>query len=142
MVRDGINVYLIWMIRIILGLAVALLLAVVGDISARVFNLLLGYPWHPYVHQNIQVIGIGLGAGIASYLAWPNFSFTKRWIAGTLFLIFIGAVLGAYIGDIYGPGPEPTYWWSRFATDKVVYLSAALGGMTVSVLLGLFRELR
>ena len=142
MARNGINIYLIWMIRIILGLAVALLLAVVGDITARVFNLLLGYPWHSSVHQNIQVICIGMGAGIASYLAWPNFSFRKRWIAGTLFLILIGAILGAYIGDIYGHGPAPTYWWSRFATDKVVYPSAAIGGIIVSVVLGLFRELR
>ena len=142
MVRNDINNYVIWIIRIILGLAVALLLAVVGDITARVFNLVLGYPWHPSVHQNIQVIGIGVGAGIASYLAWPNFSFGKGWIAGTLFLVLIGAIFGAYIGDIYGPGPAPTYWWSSFATDKVVYPSAAIGGIIVSVALGILRELR
>ena len=74
MVRNDINIYVIWIIRIILGLAVALLLAVVGDITARVFNLVLGYPWHPSVHQNIQVIGIGVGAGcVLSSLAQLQF---------------------------------------------------------------------
>ena len=130
------------MTRVVVGLAVALLLAVVGDIIARIFNLLLGYPWHPSIHQNIQLIGIGTGAGIAAYLAWPNFTFKTYWIAGTLLLIMGGAIIGAYLGDIYGPGPAPTYWWSRFATDKTIYPAAAIGGITMAAALGLFRELR
>ncbi len=140
MVRGIINVYLI-VGRTVAGLAVGLLLAFVGDVAARVINLLLGFPWPFLVHQNIQVIGIGLGAGIAAYLAWANFSLRWYWIVGSLLLVLGGSTVGAYLGDIYGPGPDPTYWWSRYASDKTVYLTAAIGGLAISTTLGLVREL-
>jgi hypothetical protein len=39
--------------------------------------------------------------------------------------VLAGGIAGAYLGSIYGPGVDPTYWWSRFATDTTIHLSAA-----------------
>ena len=127
--------------RVLAGLLVGLLFAVIGDVLSRVFNLVIGFPRSVAVHLNIQVVGIGLGAGIATYLVWVNITQRWYWVFGSLLLVLSGSILGAYLGDIYGPGPNPNYWWSRTVTDKTVYLTATIGGLLISTSIGLLRGL-
>ena len=58
--------------RALAGFIAALLLAFVGDLSGRIFNLLIEYPWSLEVHLNAHIVAIGAGAGIGAYLAWLN----------------------------------------------------------------------
>ncbi len=141
MVRGGTSFYTAMAARTLAGFVVGLFLAFFGDLTARIFSLLLGYPWPPSVHQNLLVIGAGIAAGVGAYLAWMNLSLRWYWTLGTLLLVLVGSIGGAYFGHIYGPGPDPTYWWSRYASDKTIYLTAATGGIVMSTILGLAREL-
>ena len=140
MIQGGISAYGVWLGRILAGLIGALLLAFVGDLFARIFNLLIGYPWPQLVHQNIHIVGVGLGAGFGAYLAWMNLRLRWYLVLGFLLLVLIAGVTGAYIGHFYGPGVDPTYWWSRFAVDTTIHLSAAIGGIIVATLLGLISD--
>jgi hypothetical protein len=137
MPQGGISLYLLPLGRTLAGFIAALLLAFLGDVTARVFNLAIGFPWSQAVHQNIHLIGIGVGAGIGAYLAWMSLG--PRWylILGWVMLVLAGGIAGAYLGSIYGPGVDPTYWWSRFATDTTIHLSAAALSTIVATMLGL-----
>ena len=141
MLQGGISSYLIPLGRTLAGFIAALLLAFLGDVTARVFNLAIGFPWSQAVHQNIILIGIGVGAGIGAYLAWMSLS--PRWylLLGWVMLVLAGGIVGAYLGSIYGPGVDPTYWWSRFATDPTIYLSAAALSTIVATILGLINDI-
>ena len=119
------------------GFIFALLMAFIGDLSARILNLLLGYPWPLEVYQNISIISIGAAAGIGAYVGWINWSASRYWFMVTPWPVMGGGVLGAYLGAIYGPGVDPTYWWSRFATDTTIYLTAAIGGIVCATAVGL-----
>ncbi len=141
MVQGGTRFFTTTVARTLAGFVAGLFLAFLGDFTARIFNLLLGYPLPPSVHQNLLVIGAGFAAGVGAYLAWMNLSLRWYWILGTLLLVLVGSIGGAYLGHIYGPGPDPTYWWSRYASDKTIYLTAAIGGIALSTILGLAREL-
>jgi hypothetical protein len=141
MLQGGISSYVIPVGRTLAGFISALLLAFLGDVTARVFNLVIGYPWSQSVHQNIILIGIGVGAGIGAYLGWMSLS--PRWhlLLGWVMLVLAGGIVGAYLGSIYGPGVDPTYWWSRFATDPTIYLSAAALSTIVATILGLINDI-
>ncbi len=141
MAQGSMSFYTTSAARTLAGFVVGLFLAFFGDLTARIFSLLLGYPWSPSVHQNLLVIGAGIAAGVGAYLAWMNLSLRWYWILGSLLLVLVGSSGGAYLGHIYGPGPDPTYWWSRYASDKTIYLTAAIGGIAISTILGLAREL-
>jgi hypothetical protein len=140
MLQGGISSYLIPLGRTLAGFIAALLLAFLGDVTARVFNLAIGFPWSQAVHLNIILIGIGVGAGIGAYLGWM--SLTPRWylLLGWVMLVLAGGIVGAFLGRIYGPGVDPTYWWSRFATDPTIYLSAAALSTIVATILGLIND--
>ena len=141
MAQGSMSFYTTSAARTLAGFVVGLFLAFFGDLTARIFSLLLGYPWPPSVHQNLLVIGAGFAAGVGAFLAWMNLSLRWNWILGTLLLVLVGSIGGAYLGHTYGPGPDPTYWWSRYASDKTIYLTAATGGIVMSTILGLAREL-
>jgi hypothetical protein len=142
MLQGGISSYLLPLGRTLAGFVTALLLAFLGDVTARVFNLAIGFPWSQAVHQNIILIGIGVGAGIGAHLAWMSLG--PRWhlLLGWVLLVLAGGIVGAYLGSIYGPGVDPTYWWSRFATDTTIYLSAAALSTIVATILGLINDIR
>jgi hypothetical protein len=109
MLQGGISSYVIPLGRKLAGFIAALLLAFLGDVTARVFNLAIGYPWSQLVHQNIHLIGIGVGAGIGAYLGWMSLG--PRWhlILGWAMLVLAGGIAGAYLASIYGSGVDPTY---------------------------------
>jgi hypothetical protein len=127
--------------RTLAGFVAALLLAFLGDLAARVFNLLVGFSWDPAVHQNAYFVGIGLGAGVGAYLGWLHLTLPRYLILGSLLLVLIGGIAGAYLGRFLGPGVDPTYWWSRFATDRAVYLGAATVGVIIATTWGIASQL-
>jgi hypothetical protein len=137
MVRDSLWEYAVPVGRTVAGFTFALLLAFLGDLGARILNLVLGYPWSLEVYQNINTVSIGASAGIGAYLGWINWGLNRYWIAITFLPAMGGGVLGAYLGRAYGPGVDPTYWWSRFATDTTIYLTAAIGGIVCATAIGL-----
>jgi hypothetical protein len=137
MLPGGISSYVIPIGRTLAGFMVALLLAFLGDVAARVFNLAIGYPWSLPVHQNIHLVGIGVAAGIGAYLSWMNLDRRWYWMLGWTALVLAGGIAGVYVGRFYGPGVDPTYWWSRFATDTTIHLSAAAVSTAVATILGL-----
>ena len=111
--------------RTVAGYVVAFLLAFLGDLLGRLFNLSIGYPWDPAVHQAIIYVSIGLGAGIGSYAAWANPRHPWRMMLLFGLIVVAAGIIGAYLGRIYGPGPDTSYWWHRYATDRTVYFVAA-----------------
>ena len=122
------------------GFVASLLLAFTGDLAARVFNLLTGFSLDPVVHQNTNFVGIGLGAGVGAFLGWLNPNFPKYWIFGSLLLVLLAGIGGAYGGRAMGPGVDTSYWWGRFATDRTVYLSASTAGLFLATSLGLISQ--
>ena len=128
--------------RAAVGFIAAFLLAFLGDIAGRVFNLFIGYPWDIAVHLNIQFVFIGIGAGFGAYLGWM--SLDRRWyfVLGSLVIILAGGIAGAYLGRFYGTGVDSTYWWSRYATDSSVYLFGAALSTGIATILGLIDQAR
>jgi hypothetical protein len=137
MLQSTISAFLAPVGRTAMGLIFALVLAFLGDVAARVFNLSIGYPWTQSVHQNIHFISIGVGAGIGSYLGWMNLERHWYFILGLGTLVLVGGIAGAYLGRFYGPGAATGYWWSRFATDSTIHLVAAALSTGVATALGL-----
>lgn len=131
--------YFFWIAlgRTVMGFVFGLLLAVLVGWSGMVLNTLIGFPWSLTVHQNIQMVAIGLGGGLGPYLAWTNWTLRRHWMVGNLVLVLAAGTAGAYLGRAYGPGVDATYWWSRFAVDPTIYLIAAIGGLAVATLIGL-----
>ena len=122
--------------RTLIGFIIGLLLAVLVGWSGMVLNILIGYPWPLAVHQHIQMVAIGIGGGLGPYLAWMNSTLRWYWIGGSIALVLAGSTAGAFLGRTYGPGVDPTYWWSRYAVDPTIYLFAAIGGIAVATLIG------
>ena len=104
MIKDALNIYWLPLGRVLAGFVVGLLLAVLGGWAGLFLNLLIGYPWSLAVHQNIQMVAIGVGAGLGTYLAWFNSTLRWYWILGALVLVLTGSTIGAYLGLAYGPG--------------------------------------
>ena len=128
--------------RTVLGLVAALLFSFLGDVLGRVFNLLIGFPWDLAVHVHIQYAGIGIGAGLGAYLAWVDLE--RHWyvVCGSLLVVLLAGIGGAYLGRTYGPGVDQTYWWSRFATDTTVHLAAGVLSTVVATVLVLMERRR
>jgi len=141
MMNSNWSIYGIGAARTLAGLVVALLLAVGGDVFGRVINLMLGFPWSQLMHVNIHLVAIGLGAGIGAYLGWINFNLNRYWGSAILALVLTASVVGVYLGRALGPGVDPTYWWSRFAVDTTIHLSAAVGGTIVATAIGLTQQI-
>ena len=127
--------------RILAGLTVGFLLAVLGGWAGLCLNLFLGYHWPLAIHQNIQMAAIGTGAGFGAYLAWSNSNLGWFWRLGTLALVVAASTLGAYLGRAYGPGIDPTHLWSQSAVDHAIHVGAAIGGVSISTAIGLVGQI-
>jgi hypothetical protein len=141
MLQCGISSYAVPLGRTLAGFIAALLLAFLGDVTARVFNLAIGYSCSRPVHQNIHFVGIGVAAGIGVYLGWMSLGLRWYWMLSWTVLVLAGGIAGAYLGRFYGPGVDPTYWWSRFATDTTIHLSAAAVSTVIATILGLTNDM-
>ncbi|HEU0021476.1 MAG TPA: hypothetical protein VFR55_07375 [Dehalococcoidia bacterium] len=141
MVMSTWSTYALGAARTLAGFTFAVLLAFGGDVSGRVFNLLLGFPWSLGVHANIHLVAIGLGAGTGAYLGWMNFSINRYWGLVILSIVLTASVAGVYLGRAYGPGVDPTYWWSRYAVDTTIHLAAAGSGTVAATAIGLTHQI-
>jgi hypothetical protein len=141
MIKDTWPTYAFWAARSLAGFAFAVLLAFGGDVAGRVINLLLGYPWPQGIHANLHLVAIGLGAGSGAYLGWINFSLNRYWGLVILAIVLTASVVGVYLGRAYGPGVDPTYWWSRYAIDTTIHLAAAGLGTVAATAIGLTHQI-
>ena len=137
MQRYGLHSFGVSAGRTLAGFIFALLLAVLGGWAGLIFNLTIGYPWPLLLHHNIHMMGIALGASLGAYGVWMDPTLRWYWILITIGVILVGATAGMYLGLAYGPGVDPTYWWSRFAVDNTIHLGAAVGALIVSTAIGL-----
>lgn len=140
MIPRGIEVFAVPLARSLFGFIAALLLCFAGDLAARVFNLAVGYSWPQEVHRHIYFVSIGVGAGVGAYLGWINLNHPRRLMVGILLLVIAGGVLGVYLARAYSPGQDPSYWWSRFATDTRVYLGGALAAVILATAIGVIGQ--
>src|SRR5687767_10232520 len=92
MLQGGISSYLIPLGRTLAGFIAALLLAFLGDVTGRVFNLAIGFPWSQSVHQNIHFVSIGVGAGIGAYLGWMSLGLRWYLLLGWVMLVLAGGI--------------------------------------------------
>jgi hypothetical protein len=141
MIRGTWWTYAFWAAHTLAGFTFAVLLAFVGDLTGRIFNLLVGFPWPQGVHVHLHLVAIGLGAGIGAYLGWINFSLNRYWGLVILALVTAAGVVGVYLGRAYGPGVDPTYWWSRYAVDTAIHLTAAALGTATATIIGLTHQI-
>ena len=130
----------VWIARALAGFAFAIVLTFLGDVGGRVINLLLGYPWSLDLHFTIQLVSIGVAAGIGARLGWINLRWNRYWSLGMWVAVCAGAVLGVYIGYIFGPGVDTSYWWSRFALDTTIHISAAVAGTLTATVIGITQQ--
>ena len=65
MIEGGIYGYAIPLGRMIAGLFIGTMLAIVGGWLGLTFNAMSGVPWSLEVHRFIYIACIGLGAGVA-----------------------------------------------------------------------------
>jgi len=141
MIRGTWWTYAFWAARTLASFIFAVLLAFGGDLAGRVFNLLVGFPWSQGIHVNLHLVAIGLGAGIGAYLGWMNFGISRFWGLVILAIVLTASVVGVYLGRAYGPGVDPTYWWSRYAVDTAIHLSAAICGTFAATAIGLTHQI-
>jgi hypothetical protein len=142
MVEGGIYPFLIPLARTIAGFCVGVMLGILGGWVAITFNHMVGFPWSLEVHRNIYVVGIGLGGGLGAYFGWMSFNVRWYLIAGMILLALSGGVAGAYLGFEYGKIAEPTYLGQRYTIDNMMHWGAAIGGIAVASVLGIFHYLR
>ena len=134
------GIYGVWIARTLAGFAFAIVLTFLGDVGGRVVNLLLGYPWSQELHFTLQLVFIGLGAGIGARLGWINLRWNLYWSLGMWVAVCAGALAGVYIGYFYGPGVDASYWWSRFALDTTIHISAAVAGTLTATVIGITQQ--
>lgn len=140
-IRGTFSYYAILVGRALASLILASLLAFIGDVTARVLSVFIGYPWSLFVHQNIEWTGIGLGAGLGAYLPWVNLRHLMSQKLIILSLVLLAGVAGAYLGEIYGPSVDSRYYWNRFAIAIAIPIGAAICAAALATVLGIIIEL-
>jgi hypothetical protein len=128
--------------RTLAGFIIGIMLGIVGGWIAVIFNAMSEYPWALAVHQNIYLVGIGLGAGGGAYCGWMNLSLRWYLILGSLLLVLLAGIAGSYVGYIYGQHVDPSYLGRRYTIDNTIHFGAAVGGIAVAAALGLIGEIR
>lgn len=142
MLDGGIYAFIVPFGRTLAGFIIGVMLGIVGGWIAVIFNAMSGYPWTLAVHHNIYLVGIGLGAGGGAYCGWMNLSLRWYLVIGSLLLVLLGGITGAYIGYIYGQQVDPTYLGRRYTIDNTIHFGAAVGGIAVSATIGLIGQVR
>ncbi len=138
--RANISTWMVWLGRTVAGFTCSVLLGAIGYVSGLVINLILGYPWDRDVHINLTMVCIGLGAGVGAYLGWISLRWSRYSAIGVLALVCAVSVAGVYVGLAYGPGIDPTYWFSRWALDPYVVVISAVMGTAAATAVGLFQQ--
>ncbi len=142
MLEGGIYAWAVPLGRTTVGFVVGAFLGLMGGWFARIFNAVVGYSWAPDIHANIFLLGIGIGAGLGAYIAWVNLTLRWYFIAGSVLLVLLGGIAGAYIGSAYGQTIDPTYLGQRATVVNMIHWGAAIGAIAVSAAIGLFNEVR
>ena len=138
--RANISTFMVSLGRTVAGFTCSVLLGAMGYVSGLVINLVLGYPWDREVHVNLTMVCIGLGAGVGAYLGWISLRWNRYSAIGILALVCGVSIAGVYVGLAYGPGIDPTYWFSRWALDPYVVVISAAMGTAAATLVGLIQR--
>ena len=138
--RMSLSTLATWLGRMLAGFAFAIVMSFVGDVSGRVFNLLSEYPWSFVVHFNIQLVFIGVAAGIGANLGWISLRWSRYYSLTMWVVVCAAAVAGVYGAHNFGPGVTESYWWSRFAMDTTIHITAAVTGTLVATAIGVTQQ--
>ena len=142
MVDSSIYTWAVPLGRTVAGFVLGIMLGIVVGWLAVIFNAMVGYQWAMEVHRTLYLVGVGLGGGIGAYMGWMNLTLPWHLIAGSLLLVLVGGIAGAYIGLVYGQNIDSTYLGRQYTIDNALHLGAAIGGISVATALGLIHEVR
>ena len=142
MIDGGIYTVVVPVGRTLAGFIAGVMLGIFGGWMALNFNQLIGYAWHPEVHRNIYLLSIGTGAGLGAYAGWANLNIRWPFVVGSVVLVLGGAIVGTYLGLIYGQIADETYLGRRYTIVNAIHYGAPIGGIAVSMLLGIISEIR
>ena len=141
--RDtGIYFWALPVARTVVGFILSTMLGIAGGWLVLIFNAMTGYPWAFGFHQNLYFVGIGAGAGVGAYIGWANFAVHPRYIVGTVLVVIVGGIVGAYLGLAYGEQAEPHLLGRRYTIENNLHLGAPIGAIIVSTAVGLVNEIR
>ncbi len=140
MVEAGIYGWAIPVARSTAGFIVGIFLGILGGWVAVAFNAFAGYPWPLEVHRNLYLVGIGLGAGVGTYLGWMDLTSRRYMMLAFILLVLAGGVAGAYLGFLYGQRADPGILGRHYAIDNAIHFGAAIGGIILSTTLGLLNH--
>ena len=140
MIEGSIYDWAIPLARSTAGFVVGVFLGIFGGWAAVAFNAFAGYPWPLEVHRNIYLVGIGLGAGVGTYVGWMNLTSRRYLVLAFILLVLAGGVAGAYLGFLYGQRAEPGMLGRHYAIDSAIHFGAAIGGIIFSTTLGLLNQ--
>jgi len=139
-IEGGIYGWAIPVARSTAGFIVGVFLGILGGWAAVAFNAFAEYPWSLEIHRNIYLVGIGLGAGVGTYLGWMNLTSRRYVMLAFILLVLAGGVAGAYLGFLYGQRAGPGMLGRHYSIDNAIHYGAAIGGIILSTTLGLLNQ--
>lgn len=142
MIDGGIYAYVVPLGRSIAGFTLAIMLGIVGGWIAIVFNAMIEFPWSPEVHRTIYFWGIGIGAGTGAYLAWMNLTMGWRMSLITMALVFVGAIIGTYVGYWYGHYSDASFLGRGYTIENSIHMGAPIGAIIMATILGVINEIK
>ena len=143
MLEGGIYGYAIPLGRMIAGLFIGTMLAIVGGWLGLTFNAMSGVPWSLEVHRFIYIACIGLGAGVGAYTGWINLGLRWYLIAATVLLVLAAGVAGSLLGNTYGLDlVKETYMGARDTRVNLTHYGAIGFATIVATAQGLYYHFR
>ena len=129
--------------RSLAGFLIGAVLGIVGGWTAVIFmNLIPAFSRTPdLLVGNVYIVSIGIGAGLGAYLTWANWATHWYYIAGSVILVMLGGIAGAYIGIEVGQNIDPTYLGRAHTVEGALHYGAPLGAAFVSTIVGLYNEI-
>ena len=132
--RRIIDNWQILVIRFGLGIFLSFFLAAIVFVIARLFVVV--------PTPTVAVIAIGFGAGLGGSIGWINPDSPKWHILFTVAVGVLGAIVGAWVGALYGSTVFIMGGMPGIAEFSGLVRGAAIGGNIPPIIIGVIRIMR
>ena len=138
------DVFILLFVRIIAGLALAMVLSFMGILAAKVLIASTGgADWPEWLLRVVWYSGGGLAAGLGSFLAWIPTGSPRLGVLLILVLVLLAGLGGAWGGWYYKVYiNEDLAPFSVQAVTSTSLFGAGLGANLVAASLGIVRQVR